>query len=172
VQKTAVAASLCRGVPGFSGTATQRRGYSEGDGTAPAPPGWAIFQVARRVGSDSLIAMKKSLPVLLLVLCFALRGPGILAAGKPSGLEGEYLDESDGSTLTVTADHWITKGAIAEDDELYTAKKTGDNSYEIVFTFTLPAMKGQTLKATARQEGNFLFVKLEGSRTEVKWKRK
>ena len=116
--------------------------------------------------------MKKYLPVLLIGLCLTFRGAEALAAGKPSGLEGEYVDESDGSTLTVTADHWKTKGAIAGDDELYAAKKTGENSYEIVFTFTLPAMKGQTLKATARQEGNFLFVKLEGSNKEVKWKKK
>src|SRR5256885_2802352 len=115
--------------------------------------------------------MKKYLPVLLVVLCLTFRDSA-LAAGKPSGLEGEYVDESDGSTLTVTADHWKTKGAIAEDDEPYVAKKTGENSYEIVFTFTLPAMKGETLKATARQEGRFLFVKLEGSNTEVKWKKK
>jgi hypothetical protein len=115
--------------------------------------------------------MKNYLPILLLALCFMFRGVDALAAPKPSGLEGEYVDETDGSTLTVTADHWTTKGPI-EDDELYTAKKTGDNTYEIVFTFTLPALKGQTMKASARQEGNFLYVKLEGSSTEVKWKKK
>jgi hypothetical protein len=50
-------------------------------------------------------------------------------------------------------------------------RRKGDNSYEIVFSFTMPALKGQTMKATARQEGNLLFVKLEGA-TEVKWKKK
>ena len=115
--------------------------------------------------------MKKYLPVLLLAWCFALPGLRALAAGQPSGLEGEYVDETDGGTLTVTADHWKTKVVDIESDDLYTAKKTGDNSYEIVFTFTMPALKGETMKATARQEGTFLFVKLEGS-TEVKWKKK
>jgi hypothetical protein len=116
--------------------------------------------------------MKKYLPVLLLVLSLSLRGADALAAGKPSGLEGEYVDEKDGGTLTVTADHWKTKAGDFEEDDLYTAKKTGDNSYEIVFSFTMPALKGQTMKATARQEGNFLFVKLEDSNAEVKWKKK
>jgi hypothetical protein len=116
--------------------------------------------------------MNRHLSLVLVVLCLTFRGSAAFAADKPSGLEGEYVDESDGSTLTVTADHWKTKGAIAEDDELYTAKKTGDNSYEIVFTFTLAALKGQTMKAAARQEGKFLFVKLEGSNVEVKWKKK
>lgn len=74
--------------------------------------------------------MKKYLPVLLLVLCLAFPGLRALAAGS-SGLEGEYVDESDGGTLTVTADHWKTKVAEMESDDLYTAKKTGDNSYEI-----------------------------------------
>jgi hypothetical protein len=115
--------------------------------------------------------MKKYLPVLLLVLCFALPGLHALAASPASGLEGEYVDESDGSTLTVTADHWKTKISEMESDDLYTAKKTGDNSYEIILSFTMPALKGQTLKATARKEGNLLFVKLEDSR-EVKWKKK
>jgi hypothetical protein len=115
--------------------------------------------------------MKKYLPVLLLALCFALPGLRALAAGPASGLEGEYVDEADGGSLTVTADHWKTKVSEMESDDLYTAKKTGDNSYEIVFTFTMPALKGQTMKATARKEGNFLFVKLEGS-TEVQWKKK
>ena len=115
--------------------------------------------------------MKKYLPVLLVVLCFALPGLRGLAAGQPSGLEGDYVDETDGGTLTVTADHWKTKVAEMESDDLYTAKKTGADSYEIVFSFTMPALKGQTMKATARREGNFLFVKLEGS-TEVKWKKK
>jgi hypothetical protein len=114
--------------------------------------------------------MKKYLPVLLLVLCFAL--PGFRAlAGQPSGLEGEYVDETDGSTLTVTADHWKTKISEMESDELYTAKKTADKSYEIVLSFTMPELKGQSLKATARQEGNLLFVKLEDG-AEVKWKKK
>lgn len=107
--------------------------------------------------------MNKYFPIILLVLCFTFRCLDALAALKPSGLEGEYVDETHGSTLTVTADHWKTKGAI-EDDELYTAKKTGDNTYDIVFTFELPALKGQTMKATARQDGNFLYVKLEGAR--------
>lgn len=115
--------------------------------------------------------MKKCLPVLLLALCFALPGLRALAAGQPSGLEGEYVGETDGSTLTITADHWKTKVGDMESDDVYTAKKTGENSYEVVFTFIEPALKGQTIKAIARQEGNFLFVKLEGS-TEVKWKKK
>lgn len=93
------------------------------------------------------------------------------STGQPSGLEGNYVDEADGGTLTVTADHWKTKVAGMESDDLYTAKKTGDKSYEIVFRFTMPALKGQTMKATARREGNFLYVTLEGS-TEVKWKKK
>jgi hypothetical protein len=115
--------------------------------------------------------MKKYLSVLALALCSALPGVRSLAAGPASGLEGEYVDESDGGNLTVTADHWKTKVVDIESDDLYTAKKTGDNSYEIVFTFTNPVLKGQTMKATARKEGNFLFVTLEGS-TEVKWKKK
>jgi hypothetical protein len=119
--------------------------------------------------SDSVSAMKKYLPVLLLVLCFTFRGSA-LAAAKPSGLEGDYVDEHDGSTLTITADHWKTKSGDFEEDDRYTAKKAGNNSYEIVFTFSLGG-KDQTTKATARQEGNFLFVKLEES-TEVKWKKK
>ena len=93
------------------------------------------------------------------------------SSGQPSGLEGNYVDEADGSTLTVTADHWKTTVAGLESDDLYTAKKTGAQSYEIVFSFTMPALKGQTLKGTARREGNFLYVKLEGA-TEVKWKKK
>jgi hypothetical protein len=115
--------------------------------------------------------MKKYLPVLLLVLSLNFRGADALAAGKPSGLEGDYVDEHDGSTLTITADHWKTKAGDIEEDDLYTARKTGDNSYEVIFTFSLPGGKDQTMKATARQEGNFLFVKLEES-AEVKWKKK
>jgi hypothetical protein len=90
---------------------------------------------------------------------------------QPSGLEGNYVDEADGGTLTITADHWKTKVVDIESDDLYTAKKTGGNSYEIVISFTNPVLKGQTMKATARKEGNFLYVTLEGS-TEVKWKKK
>jgi len=93
------------------------------------------------------------------------------SASQSSGLEGNYVDEADGGTLTVTADHWKTKVVDIESDDLYTARKTGNNSYEIVFSFTMPALKGQTMKATARREGNFLYVKLEGS-AEVKWKKK
>jgi len=115
--------------------------------------------------------MKKYLPVLLLVLCFALPGLRALAAGPASGLEGEYVAETDGGVLTITADHWKTKVVDIESDDLYTAKKTGDHSFEIVISFTNPVLKGQTMKATARQEGNFLFVKLEGN-DEVKWKKK
>ena len=115
--------------------------------------------------------MKKYLPVVLLALCLAVGGPGAWAAGKASGLEGEYSDETDGSTLTITGDHWKIKMSDFESDDLYTAKKTGDNSFDVVISFSLPALKGQTMKATARQEGNFLFVKLDDAK-EVKWKKK
>lgn len=115
--------------------------------------------------------MRRYLPVLFLVFCFALRAPDVLAAAKPSGLEGEYVDESDESSLIITADHWKTKMVDFESDDLYTAKKTGDRTFDIVISFSMPALKGQTMKATARQEGNFLFVKLEDSK-EVKWKKK
>ena len=115
--------------------------------------------------------MKKHLPILLLLVSLIFGGANALAAAKPSGLEGDYADETDGSTLTITADHWKTKMGDIESDDLYTAKKTGNNTYEIVFTFTMPALKDQTMTATARQEGSFLFVTLEGSK-EVKWKKK
>jgi hypothetical protein len=107
----------------------------------------------------------------LLAFGLFVTGFGVWAATPASGLEGEYVDESDGSTLTITADHWKTKG-LMEDDELYTAKKTGEDSYDVVLTMTDPALKGQKLTAIARKEGNFLFVKLEGSNIEVKWKKK
>jgi len=56
--------------------------------------------------------------------------------------------------------------------ELYTAKKIGENSYELVFTSTDSALKDQTVKATARREGSFLFTKMAGSKVEVKWTKK
>ncbi len=67
--------------------------------------------------------MKKHLPILLLVLCFTL--PGLRAAGPASGLEGEYVDEADGGTLTVTADHWKTKITEMESDDLLYGEEDG-----------------------------------------------
>jgi hypothetical protein len=117
--------------------------------------------------------MKKSLPVLLLlVLSFSFPGADAFAAGAPTGLEGEYVEEGGTLTLTITADHWKTKSGDIEEDELYTAKKTGENSYQITYTFTEESLKGQTTTATARKEGNFLFTKMQDSKIEVKWKKK
>jgi len=99
-------------------------------------------------------------------------GFGVWAAAPATGLEGEYVDESDGGTLTITADHWIAKVGGIVDDEVYTAKKTGDHTFEITCTLADASSKGEAIKSTARQEGDFLFTKIEGSRIEVKWKKK
>jgi hypothetical protein len=117
--------------------------------------------------------MKKYLLTLLLVvLGFSFPTLDALADAKASGLEGEYVEEGGDGTLVITADHWKSVMGGSEDNELYTAKKTGENTYELVFTPTDPALKDQTVKATARLAGKFLFTKMQGSKIEVKWKKK
>jgi hypothetical protein len=109
---------------------------------------------------------------LLVAVGLFVTGFGVWAATPATGLEGEYVDESDGGTLTITADHWIAKVGGIVDDEVYTAKKIGDHTFEITCTLADASSKGEAIKSTARQEGDFLFTKIEGSRIEVKWKKR
>lgn len=88
-----------------------------------------------------------------LLLCAAT---GIFAAG--SVLEGEYINtEVANSTLTITADHWTIGGTMTM-DYTYTAKKTGENTYEVELKTANRAMNGMDMKALVRKEGNALFV--------------
>jgi len=94
---------------------------------------------------------------------------GAFAAG--SGLEGEYIESGvENSTLTVTADHW-TLGGTFKMDYTYTAKKTGENTYELELKTANRVMKGMDMKAVARQEGTTLIVNSNGA-GDVKWEKK
>jgi hypothetical protein len=80
-----------------------------------------------------------------------LCGPsGVFAAGG-SGLDGEYIENGvENSTLTITADHW-TLGGTFKMDYTYTAKKTGENTYELELKTVNRYMKGMERTATNRR---------------------
>jgi hypothetical protein len=100
-----------------------------------------------------------------------LCGPsGVFAAGG-SGLEGEYIESGmENSTLTITADHW-TLGGTMKMDYTYTAKKTGENTYELELTTANRYMKGMDMKTLVRKEGTALFVNNNGT-GEIKYEKK
>jgi hypothetical protein len=107
------------------------------------------------------------------MLVAAMAWSGVLVAGTPTGLEGEYVDtEMDGSTLSVTADHWLVKVGDLSMDHTYTVKKTGENAYAVTLTPVDAALKQFVSTSTVRKEGDMLFVKNEGTTTESKYKKK
>jgi hypothetical protein len=96
--------------------------------------------------------------------------PGAFAAGD-SGLEGEYMEVGvDNSALTITTDHW-SLGGVMKMDYIYTAKKTGENTYEVDLKPPNPALEALDIKSVVRKEGNFLFVNTNGA-GETKYERK
>jgi len=107
------------------------------------------------------------------ILAVVLGWSGALAAGTPTGLEGEYVDmDMAGSSLSVTADHWRIKVGDMEVDNTYTAKKTGDDTYAVTITPVDAALKTFVTTSVVRKEGDTLIVKNEGTTTESKYKKK
>jgi hypothetical protein len=101
------------------------------------------------------------------ILCAAARA----FAADGSGLEGEYVESGvENSTLTITADHW-TLGGTMKMDYTYTAKKTGENTYELELKTANRYMKGMDMKTLVRKEGNALFVNNNGA-GEIKYEKK
>lgn len=108
-----------------------------------------------------------------ILVLLAIVTSSVALAATPTGLEGEYVDtEMEGSTLTVTADHWRIKVGDLDSDNTYTAKKTGDNTYAVTITPVDAAMKQFVSTSEVRKEGDMLFVKNEGATTESKYKKK
>lgn len=111
----------------------------------------------------------KKLIVSLFTIALFCAPSGAFAAGP--GLEGEYIESGvENSTLTITADHW-TLGGTMKMDYTYTAKKTGENTYELELKTVNRYMKGMDMKAVARKEGATLFVNSNGA-GEVKYEKK
>ena len=112
--------------------------------------------------------MKKLIVSLFTIALFCAPSGGF-AAG--SGLEGEYVESGvANSFLTVTADHWTLSGTFKM-DYTYTAKKTGENAYELELKTANRSMKGMDMKAVAHKECTTLFVNSNGA-GEVKWEKK
>jgi hypothetical protein len=111
----------------------------------------------------------KKLIVSFFTIALLCAPAGVFAAG--SGLEGEYAESGvENSTLTITADHW-TIGGTMKMDYTYTAKKTGENTYELELKTANRYMKGMDMKAVVRKEGNVLFVNNNGT-GETKYEKK
>ena len=112
--------------------------------------------------------MKKLIVSFFTITLFC--GPsGVFAAG--SGLEGEYVESGvENSTLTITADHW-TIGGTMKMDYTYTAKKTGENTYELELKTANRYMKGMDMKTLVRKQGNVLFANNNGT-GEIKYEKK
>jgi hypothetical protein len=121
-----------------------------------------------------LFSIRRMFLVFLIALSVASFVSGsALAAANPTGLEGEYLDtEMDGSSISVTADHWLIKIGDMSVDNTYTVKKSGDNTYAVTLTPVDAALKQFVTTSTVRKEGDMLFVKNEGTTTESKYKKK
>ena len=98
-------------------------------------------------------------------------GPSGAFASGGSGLEGEYIESGmENSTLTITADHWTLGGAMKM-DYTYTAKKTGENTYELELKTSNRYMKGMDMKTLVRKEGTTLFVN-NNNAGEIKYEKK
>jgi alkaline phosphatase len=111
----------------------------------------------------------KKLIVSFFTIALLSGAAGAFAAG--SGLEGEYVESGvENSFLTITADHW-TIGGTMKMDYTYTAKKTGENTYELELKTANRYMKGMDMKAVVRKEGNVLFVNNNGT-GETKYEKK
>ena len=111
----------------------------------------------------------KKLIVSFFTIALLCAPAGAFAAG--SGLEGEYVESGvENSTLTITADHW-TLGGTMKMDYTYTAKKTGENTYELELKTANRYMKGMDMKTVVRKEGTVLFVNNNGT-GETKYEKK
>ncbi len=98
------------------------------------------------------------------------RAPNV-SADTGSGFEGQYVETGvENSFLTITADHWSIGGTMKM-EYLYTAKKTGANTYEVDLKTANRILKGMDMKSVVRKEGDFLFINNNGT-GEIKYARK
>jgi hypothetical protein len=112
----------------------------------------------------------RKITVSVFAIAMLWSASGAFAAGD-SGLEGQYIEVGvDNSLLTITSDHW-SLGGVMKMEYIYTAKKTGDNTYEVELKPPNPALEALGIKSVVRQEGNFLFVNTNGA-GETKYERK
>ena len=119
--------------------------------------------------------MKTLLHLLTIVFTFTVIGCGGGSAKSASGFEGTYVDVNDSDiSLRVKGNTWRQGASDIYADCTFTAQKTNDNTWRVELTYhnKLQDLKGHKSTVILRRDGDFVFVRDEGSDDETKFKRK